>query len=85
MKRRQFLTSTTASCALAIVAPVAEKLVCPALPVTTPHVAAPAGAQLTLPASVTPEGNASLMFTCVAAAGPVFLTVTVYVAVPPGV
>jgi hypothetical protein len=52
----------------AIVAFVALKLDWPAPPATVPHVAVPAGVQVTLPDSVTPAGSVSLTLSCVAVA-----------------
>ena len=66
-------------------AAVAPKLVCPVVPVTVPQRDDPLATQLALAPSVTPAGSASVTFTLSASERPVFTTVTVYVAVPPGV
>ena len=69
-----------------IEAPVAPKLVCPALPVTVPQLAVPAGTHSGVAVSVTPAGSGSLTVTESAADGPPLVTTTtVYVPVPPGV
>ena len=67
------------------VAPVVPKLVCPLLPVTVPHVATPLPVHVTVAVSVSPPAAHRLTVTLAASLGPVFVTVTTYVAVPPGV
>ncbi len=59
-----------------IVAPVVPKPPWPAVPVTLPHVAVPAAAQVTVPPSVTPAGSVSLTVTDDAADGPPLVTTT---------
>ena len=66
-------------------AEVAPKLVWPELPVTVPQVDEPLAKQVALADSVTPGGNTSDTVTSSASVRPVFVTVTVYVAAPPGV
>ena len=61
----------------AIVAPVVPKLVWPVVPVTAPQVAAPVGAHVALPPSVTPAGSGSATVTLLAFDGPALVTVTV--------
>ena len=68
-----------------MVAPVVPNDVWPVVPVTVPQVAAPVGTQDALALNVTPTGNGSETVTLPAPDGPAFVTVTVYVAVPPGV
>ena len=68
-----------------ICAPVVPKLVWPAMPVTVPHTATPAGTQVAVPLSVTPAGNGSFTVSASASDGPALVTLIVYVAVPPGV
>jgi hypothetical protein len=67
------------------VAPVVPKLVCPVVPVTVPQVAVPTAKHVAFAFRVTPAGNGSDTVTLVAFDGPVFVTTTVYVAIPPGV
>jgi hypothetical protein len=64
---------------------VAPKLVCPVVPVTVPQFATPAATHVALADSVTPAGNGSETVTLFAFDGPALVTVTVYVAAPPGV
>ena len=68
-----------------IEAPVVPKLVCPALPVTVPQSAVPAGTHSGVAVSVTSAGSGSVTVTESAAEMPVLVTTTVYVPVPPGV
>src|SRR4051812_47099185 len=68
-----------------IVAPLVPNAVPPAIPDTVPQVAMPVGVHATVPVSVTPAGSASLTFTASASLMPPLVTVTWYVAVPPGV
>lgn len=68
-----------------IVAPVAPKVVWPVVPVTVPHVATPAGTPVTFAVSVTPDSKKSDTVVFVAFDGPLFVTMIVYVAVPPGI
>src|SRR5436190_20705962 len=64
---------------------VVPKLVCPVVPVTVPQLDDPPARQVALALSVNPAGSGSLTVTLTASDTPVFVTVTVYVAVPPGV
>ena len=66
-------------------AAVAPKLVWPVVPVTVPQLDVPLATQVAFAESVTPAGTASATVTLSASDSPVFATVTVYVAVPPGV
>ena len=65
-------------------AAVAPKLTCPVVPVMLPQLEEPVAKQTALPLSVTPTGNGSAMVRLSASDTPVFVTVTVYIAVPPG-
>ena len=55
------------------------------MPLTLPQPDPPLALHVTVPLSVTPAGKASLTDTSVASETPVFATLTVYVAPPPGV
>ncbi len=68
-----------------MLAPVVPKLVCPVVPVTVPQFAVPLAAHVAFAVSVNPAGSASVTVTLLAFDGPPLVTVTVYVAVPPGV
>ncbi len=57
-------------------APVAPKLVCGAMPVTTPQLAVPVAAQVTAPLKVTPAGSVSPTVTLSASDTPVLATPT---------
>ena len=67
------------------VAAVVPKLVWPESPVTAPHTDVPAATHVTFAESVTPAGSGSVTVALFAFESPVFVTTTVYVAVPPGV
>ena len=77
-------TSLSAAAAPSV-APVVPKLVCPVVPVTAPQVAVPLATQVAFAVSVTPAGSGSVIVMLVATDGPPLVTVTVYVALPPGV
>ncbi len=66
-------------------ADVAPKLACPVVPVTVPQLDVPFATHVAFAASVTPAGSGSVTVTFCASDSPVLDTVTVYVAVPPGV
>src|SRR6266508_1224452 len=68
-----------------MLAPAALNDVWPDAPVTLPQFAAPIAAQPTGAVSVTPGGRVSVTVTSAASLGPALVTVTVYVAMPPGV
>ena len=68
-----------------MVAPVVPNVDCPVVPVTAPQVAAPVGTHVAFALRVTPPGNGSETVTLLALEGPALVTVTVYVAIPPGV
>jgi hypothetical protein len=63
----------------AIVAPVAIKLVPPAIPLMLPQVAEPVAIQVGAAVSVTPAGRLSVTVTLVAFAGPLLVAVIEYV------
>ena len=69
----------------AIVAPLAPTLASPVAPTSVPHDAMPVATQVASAASVAPVGSASATETFKASDAPVFATVIVYVALPPGV
>ncbi len=66
-------------------ASVEPKLVWPIVPVTVPQLDVPFATHVAFAASATPAGSGSVTVTLNASVTPVFATVTVYVAVPPGV
>ena len=69
----------------AIVAPVVPKVVCPVVPVTVPQFAVPLAKQVAFALRFTPAGNGSESVTLFAFDGPALVTITLYVAMPPGV
>jgi hypothetical protein len=68
-----------------MVAPVAVKLVPPAVPLMLPQIADPIATQVGTAVSVKPAGRLSVAVTLAASAGPLLVTMIEYVAVPPGV
>ena len=66
-------------------APVAENVPLPELPLMVPHVALPVATHVGTPVNVTPLGRLSVTLTPLESDRPVLPTCTTYVAVPPGV
>ena len=79
------MNTSLSAAAAPSVALVVPKLVWPVVPVTVPHVATPLATQEAFAVNVTPAGSESVSVRFVATEGPPLVTVTVYVAVPPGV